>query len=399
MNNEPAVNEKGLNAAFDLAKNHDIDGARAALDVPDEFTDDQLVEALIGLDKGIDLYRNQKQIEALGCFKNAMPIVEASDDEEAKFVIPMLCRFAEGLSALFGGNAVLAGELLNIGSNDIERMSFFVPELKAASFSYKALSLIALARSHLNAADIPAAEKVFGEVREVHDELLKHLDPADDGDSIGFAEVYGTRLELVFLYIIGIDLPSLNLSKWKERLKISKSDKELLEQYIDKIPKGQIQTLLSLYPDIFSVLEDLQRSLEIATIKRRPFNKDEVNALVDVDKKLISARQLVQKSGKRGQGLLFQIDQLSRLQQNILLIAKAATQGFGRFSGLLSFASFVLLIVIMHFTVNPVGYAGTLYYFGALMLSLIVGFGFGALKFQPLLKLFSNALHEKPKGG
>ena len=396
MNNEPDASKKSLETALALARKHDIHGARIALSISEEFTDNQLIEALIGLDKGIELFLNQRHMAALEHFQRALPIVEACDDEEAKFIISILSRFAEGLSALFSGNAHSATELLNVSSEAVERISFFMPEFKIASFSYKAASLIALARSHLNAADIASAEKVFCEVRNVHDELLKRLDPGEDEHALAFAEVYGTRLELAFLFIIMMDLPSLDLSMWKKRLEISRSDMESLKKFIDKIPKGQIQILLSQYPIIFSVLEKLHSSLEMATLKRRPFNKDEVKALVNVDTELFNSRQLIQKCGERGRGLLIEIDQLRRLQQNILQIGKAATQDFGRFSGLMSFASFILLIVIMHFTVKPTGYLGALYYFGALILSLVVGFGYGALRFQPLLKIFADAMQKEP---
>ena len=399
MNNGPDASERGLETALALVRKRDINGARIALGISEEFTDNQLIEALIALDKGIKLFRNQKHMAALEHFQMALPIVEASDDEEAKFIILILSKFAEGLSALFSGNAHSATELLNVSSEAIERISFFMPEFKIASFSYKAASLIAIARSHLNAGDITSAEKVFGEVRNVHDELLKQLDPGEDEHAPAFAEVYGTRLELTFLFIIMMDLPSFNISMWKKRLEISRSDVESLERFIDRVPKGQIQILLSQYPIIFSVLENLHGSIELATLKRRPFNKDEVKALVNVDTELFNSRQLIQKCGERGRGLLIQIDLLRRLQQNILQIGKAATQDFGRFSGLLSFASFILLIVIMHVTVRPTGYLGTIYYFGALILSLIVGFGYGALRFQPLLKIFADAMQKKSKNG
>lgn len=399
MNNEPGTSEKGLDAALELARKNDIHGARIALGVSEEFTDSQLIEALIGLDKGIELFINQRHMAALEHLKEALPIVEASDDEGVKFVISTLCRFAEGLSALFSGDAHSAAELLNLSSEAIEKMSFFMPEFKVVSFSFKTASLMALARCHLNAADIPSAEKVFGDLRNVHDELLKHLDPSEDEHTLSFAEVYGTRLELTFLFIVMMDIPSLDLDMWQKRLEISRSDRDDLEKLIDKIPKGAIQIMLSQYPVIFSVLENLQNSLELAILKRRPFNKKEVKALVDVDTELFNSKQLIQKCGERGKGLLFQIDQLRRLQQNILQIGKAATKDFGRFSGLVSLASLILSIVVVHFTVKPTGYLGVLYYFGALILSLIVGFGYGALRFQPLLKIFADAMQKKPENG
>lgn len=395
MNDKALTKERGIDSAISCAKVGDVRGARIAIGLSGNITDDEVIDALIELEKAFDLFRNQKHIEAHQYFQKTLPLLEASDDEEAKHMISTLSRFAEGLSALFSGNAHLATELLNVSSDAIEKISFFFPEFKIASFSYKAASLIALSRTYINAADITSAEKAIGEARNVHDELLKHLDPINNDHALAFSEVYGTRCEVAFSFIASMDLPSLDLDKWKKRLENSKNDIELLKQFINKVPKGPIQNLLSQFPILFSAFEQLHQSLEIVTLKRRPFKKEEIKNLVNVDETLFRARQVILKCGERGRGLLFIIDQLTRLQQNMLRYGEAATQDFGRFSGIVSFVSLVILILILYVTVKPSGYTGVLYYFGALIISLITGFGFGALRFKPLLKIFSDAIKKK----
>lgn len=399
MSNESTVNEKGLNLALALARKQDVEGARIVLNVPKEITDEKLLDVLVGLDKGLELFRNQNHIASLEYFQKAFSIVEAFGDDEAKFVIRMLSQFAEGLSALFSGDAHTAAKLLNIGSKAVERMCFFYPEFKIASFSYKAASLMALARTHLNAADIPAAEGVMGEASNVHDEFLMYLNLENSGNAMAYSEIYGTRLENAFLFIMMVDLPSLDLSMWRKRLEIVRADKISLEEYIGTVPKGPIQIILSQYPIIFKVLDHLLSSLEVAILKKRPFNKEEVNTLVNTDAELAHVKQLLQKCGERGKGMLFNIDTLSRLQQNLLQVGKLTTQDFGRFSGIVAFVSFIVLIVIMHFTVEPTGWTGLVYYLGALIISLIAGFGYGALRFRPLLTILANAIDKESKKG
>ncbi len=87
------------------------------------------------------------------------------------------------------------------------------------------------------------------------------------------------------------------------------------------------------------------------------------------------------------------------LQQNLLQIGKTATQDFGRFNGVVSLSAFISLYLLAHFTLRPARYQGAPSFVGALILSLIVGFGYGALRFRPLLKLFADAMRERPETG
>ena len=304
-------------------------------------------------------------------------------------------QFAEGLCALFNGDAHEASRLLNITSEAIERICILMPGFKIASFSYKAASLIALGRSYLNAAQINLAEETFSKAKQCHDELLTILDPNTSEHAMAFAEVYGTRLEFSFLFIMLVDLPTLDISTWKKRLESSKKDMEKLNKYVVKVPKGPIQILMSQYPIIFSVLETFQRSLEISTIKRRPFKKNEIEDLVKTEAKLFNARRLVLGCGERNRGILIQIDQLKALQRNLLQLGNASTKDFGRFNGFVSLFSMIFLLVILSLTIKIEGFYGVLYFLGSLILSLIVGFGYGALKFQPLIKIFTEAMQKE----
>ncbi len=396
MTSNSSSNQIALLMAIASVQQGDVQQARIVLDIPENFTDQQIEEGLFNLEKGRGLFLNQRHVEALPYFQAASPVVKASKDEAGKKIFQILIKFTEGLSYLFKGNAHKATELLNVSSDDIDKMSFYIPEFKIAAFSFKAASLIALGRSHLNSADINSAEKVFGEARDVHDELLKCLDPSQSEHLLGYAEVYGTRVELAFLFICLKDIPTLDLSNWKKRLNLSKTDIEMLIKYNNNCPQGQIKELLNLLPKIFTVFETLQNAMELAINSRRSFTKNELKELINIDTNIFEINHELQKSGDRGRGFISQLDLLRRLQKNVIQIAKISTKkDFGRFNGIISFCSFVTLVFVFKMAAGPANNINFFYYFSAFILSLITGFGYGALKFQPLLKLLAETKSKK----
>jgi len=393
MSQPDAESQKGLFLAFELAMINDIAGARKELGTLAQFTDDQLLEGLISLKKGLDLFNDQKQVEALEHLQAGLPLVMASDDDEAKLIVPVLSQFSEGIDALFRGDAHTAANLLNVSADTVDRIAFFMPNFKYLSLSMKAASLIAVARSYMNAADMEAAEKFFAEATEVHDELLTCLDKENADHLMGFGEVYGTRLEMSFTFIMSVDLPALDLDMWKKRLDMSVDDCSLLKQILDQMPRGRITSLLSQYPVIHEALRTLHDSLEAVILNQRVLTELEVKTLVNVDNSLFTSQQIAQKIGERGKGVLYQIKLMRRLQKNALEIGNTtASKDFGRYSGVVSGIAFIVLIIVMHLTVQPTGWNGLYYYLGGLLLALVVGFGYGALKFKPLLKIFSKAI-------
>ena len=87
--------------------------------------------------------------------------------------------------------------------------------------------------------------------------------------------------------------------------------------------------------------------------------------------------------------------QLDRLQEKFWEIGKVKKKDFGKFGGIISFVVLVIQILIVHFTAHPTGTVALLFFLGEIIISLIVGFGFEAIKFKPLLSLYSEALKAK----
>lgn len=382
--------------ALALTKAGDTQGARSTLGLDDKISDHELIEGLAGFSKGIECFTTQRPIDALEPLRKASIVADASRDDRTKLLIQTLTNFSEGIASLAAGDAHRAVRLLDIGADSAEQIALYIPNFEFLALSIKAASFIALGRSHMNASDIPSAEREFGRARQMHNVLLGKLDPNKDEDSPFYSEIYATRVELCLSSILNFDLPALDVSMMSTRLKNGRTDVGKLKEYIEKIGEGPSRNIMIISSIVFSALENLLESLRIVMLKQRPLSLKEVRSLVGVDEKLFLARQLVDVCGERGEAFKFHLGRLGKLQQNVLTMGKAATQDFGRFSGAVSLASFLVVIIVLHLTLKPTGIVGVAYAFGALIVSLITGFGFGALRFKPLLKLYSDAIRVKP---
>jgi hypothetical protein len=61
-------------------------------------------------------------------------------------------------------------------------------------------------------------------------------------------------------------------------------------------------------------------------------------------------------------------------------------------SGAASFFTFLLLIVVVRYVIEPPGLLWFAYFLGCLLVALITGFGYGALRFVPLLAKYKEVL-------
>lgn len=394
MSDDSNTEESAFAFIISKARDGNVQDVRRELGISGQFSDSEVIDGIVAFISGMERFGQQDHLGALEPLKKAQPIIDASNNAEAKLLLYAFIGVAEGLTYLFDGDAHRAVQSLTLTAGALEHISQTAPDFKNLAYSMRAASLVALARAHLNAANIKPAEEAFSRAREVHDELLRNLDPENPAHVLAFSEVYGTRIELMFAFAVMLDLPTLDLSMMRSRIEAARNDALRLEELVDRIPTGPISNLFSAYPILFRAFDVICKSLEIVTTNRRPFRKHEAQALATIDQELFRARQLVEKSAGRGRGLLHIIDQLGKLQKNLLPFGKAATQDFGRFSGIVSLVSLLILIVALHLTIQPTGWEAIVYFVGCVIVSLIVGFGFGALRFQPLLKLFANAMHK-----
>ena len=381
--------------ALSLLKIGDIKIARMKLGLPlNLLTDEEFIQGMISLEQGVNLFKQGKQPEAVEHFQKVLPIINNSTDEETKVFVNIMSNFAEGISRLLKGDAYGALPFLDISADAIERLSFFLPGLDKVTFSLKATSYIALARANLNAGDITSAESWIGKAYGEYEQLFALLDPENKEDIPGFVEIYTSRIEVANLFAF-LDIQSLDLDNMEQHLKTVSEDVSKLEHFVEKIQPGPFQKVARTILILHSVLKDLYSIESDLVFGRSPVNKNRIEKLQRVAQDLFKAKEIAEKAGERGKGILYPINQLSKIRQNLLKIGKIGKEEFGRFAGIVSLCSLIVLIIVVHLTIRPSGFTALLYFLGQLILSLIVGFGYGAIRFRPLLKLYSEALKTK----
>ena len=85
------------------------------------------------------------------------------------------------------------------------------------------------------------------------------------------------------------------------------------------------------------------------------------------------------------------------IEQLLHIGQKAGKKDFGRFGGMVSLVGILVLHFAVHFTVQPTGLQAIWYFLGEVIVGLVVGFGYGALKFKPLLSLYADTIQAKSK--
>jgi tetratricopeptide (TPR) repeat protein len=391
---QPKLDEL-LEEMFGLLKKGDIEGARIKFGLSSNLvTDEEFIHGMISLEQGLILFVQGRQPEAVEHFRKALPIINKSTYKEAKTLIKALIGFAEGYSKLLKGDAYGALPLLGMSTEVIEKFSFFEPELKNAVISLKATSYAALARASLNEGDISAAESWIGKEYDQHEQLLALLNPANEADYIGFVEIYGSRLETAVLFAF-MALQSLDLDRMEKRLKSATDNEARLSEFVDKIQSGPMQNVAIVILKLYSVLRDLHKMEKALVFDRSPLNKNRIEIFQHISRELYDAKEIAKRAGERGKGYLYTIDQLEKIRKNLLIAGKIEMRDFGRFAGIISVCALVALMFVLYITIRPSGLLAFLYFIGATIMSLIAGFGFGALRFRPLLKLYLDAVKTK----
>ena len=386
-----------LDSALTLLKGGDIEGARSKLGLPSvAVTDREFVQGMVSLEQGINLFAQGRHPEALGYLQAALAVINHSQDQEAKFLLRTLTSFAEGISKLLGGDAHGAYPLLDISAKAIEGLGFFLPDLKKVAFSCRAACYVALARASINASDLGAAESWLGKTSDQHQQLLPLLDPKNKEDIPSFVEIYGSKIEFANLFAF-LDLQVLDLDDMESRLKIVDEDASKLSSFAQKLESGSVEGVAKVLLLLYSILKRVLNIERHIFAARSPLNKDKMQEVRALGRELSKAKDLAERSGERGKGALFMIDRLQRLLQNLLALGRVGKEDFGRLGGIISLCSLVLLVVVVQFTIKPTGSASLIYFLGEVIVSLIVGFGYGAIRFRPLLKLYSEVFRSKSK--
>ncbi|WP_319523229.1 hypothetical protein [uncultured Desulfosarcina sp.] len=170
-------NKPLLKYALDSLKAGDIKTAKNLMGIhPDQLSDSDFVDGMRSLEKGLSLVIKGHHPQSVEPLRKALIVVNSSSDDETKFYVSVLTDFVDGISKLLNGDAHTAVDLLNISSDAIERLNFFIPGFEKVALSCKAAAQTALARTFLNAGNAIEAESCFGIINNTYSELFELLD-------------------------------------------------------------------------------------------------------------------------------------------------------------------------------------------------------------------------------
>lgn len=400
MTNLPSLNpieNLGIrvDAAIAAAKRADLPAVRTLLQIPSSAAADaQVLDALIALSEGLALFQQDRATEASRMLQRANAVLRQSTDPELQVAISLVNDLATGISMLIGGDAVGAHSLLNISAERLNTLAFFNPVFFRVALKSKALSHIALSRAAINVGNLSQAEHWIGQSDQVHDELLRSIHESDPERSTWLTPILATRLEVAITFA-RVDYESLDLEAAKKRLDAAQTYAVELSKQINDYPQPLTKQLLLLVSELYSAFVRLHPVMVTVLVNRNALSSSDIKELAEIDKSLFQMRQIAQASGDQGAVYLYTINQFARITHNLLSFGAVTKSDFGRFAGLISLGSLTILLVVTHFTIQPTGWSAAGYFLGDLVISLIVGFGYGALKFRPLLTLISDAL--KPR--
>jgi hypothetical protein len=173
------------------------------------------------------------------------------------------------------------------------------------------------------------------------------------------------------------------------------NDRDLVRDAIQAqefLGKGDIENVN--IKNVFFISKALVQLLELlnelAKLMQRVFRstfKPNPKVFITFKKRIRAARDLVSEAGLAATSFISICDRLSNQIKNMERYAKPSKKDFGIYSGIVSSALFLPLFLVASWanSVFEIGLGGLTLITSCLILSLISGFGFGALRFKSLI--------------
>ena len=376
-----------ISQSIELYKQKKITEARLLLNIPDSKLNlKDFVSQITDIDTGFKLLSKHRIIEAAIHFKKGYNLIELSSDSEAKFVITLLIEYAYGIQALHNGNPYDALHTFEKISTTARELSFLDSTLERFALSSKAAACIALSKIYMGSGNYDEVRRWQSEAEIVYEELHELLDDKNPNDNGYFIEIYSFKIEVATFWIYA-NLQILNIEEVK-RIICSRSDTfTRFKKYIQQQTR-EIDNMALVIKDIFNCYIELSTVFEDTIYKQKMMTKENVTRLKSITKSISEIKELLSKCGQRGLNFSWFIKNLEDLSQNILTLNYKYKKNFGTLSGLITGTAFIIIVFILKLLFNlEINNTNLI---SILIFSLIIGFGYGALRFLPLIKEIKN---------
>jgi hypothetical protein len=384
--------------AIEFMKEGNIEGACEVLCIPpDSVAADDFAKAMMALERGLLLCAQAAYAESVPYFQAALPIIERSADEGTKSFVRVLAMTAQGISCILAGEPRAAGALFEEVDQIVEKLAFYNPELRKVAIDVQLLNHVAAARVSLNVGDLSAGEACLGRGRTACRQLLSLLRLDDAADHPFFLDAFGVPLQGAITFAT-MDLQFLDLETAQQRVAGVERDATGLQQVLEVMSAGPLQALGALNLRLYNSLRRLIALYSAVIFERSPADQSRINEFKNLGEELFKLKQRGLDSGQAGQSFVVTVRLLDRYRQNLLILdgRKANSVDKQRGARLATFISLIAFMIVGQLTFQPSGIVALVLFSGELLASLIVGFGYGALRFQRLLSQYNNLV---PRAG
>ena len=393
----PENDSSGFDAVLDAVREGDFKTARELLgldtDTPD---DDEIVEAMMAYAEAQRLFASGRLPDAAVLYRKMARLFDQSSVKRIWAPVVVNSQLAEGMSLLMRGDAAGALPILDEVATRIEKEAFHSTELEWLAQTIRIAAITALAKSAANGGDLEEFEARAGQIREILERMVAKRNPEDPESWAQFAMRWAQPLEIAAM-LIGVEIGELDFAGALDHLRSEDESASRLAEHMKHPPAGLDVSPFQVTLSVYQVTSALTHVANDLLVSRDALDRGRLQVLEMAALQIADLEREVLARGEAGRPYLYVLGRLRRLRTNLLTLGTPGKQDFGRFAGLISGVAFVIFVVTIFLFATPDILTTPIYLIAALAMSLVVGFGFGALRFIPLLRLVAKQKEGNPK--
>jgi hypothetical protein len=381
-----------VDVAIEFARRGNLEAARQALQVqPTDITDREFEAGLSALWGAVELFKKERAADAAPQFETARKLVNCVGLQDTRVVLFVAGTISTSLHLFRQGDVHGAIRLFETLTQFADDTKFRFPELALMGLLAKAMMHVALARTEMANIAYPAAEAQASQAKSVYRECLELARSLQMDLATLEAEVHAISVEFSIAFA-SPQLLTLQFDDAERHILGAQESARTTRTLINKVPAEHAKKILTCICDIHETLK------VIIPISRRLIREQDLPT-ADMLKKiegcvdrLFTVRQEALAAGPQGVLLKGNAEQLRRYVENLLPLAKPRREKVVPIAGLVAGGALIVLLAVVFLIIRPEGGYALALFFGCMIMSLIIGFGYGALKFIPLLKLYKDTM-------
>ncbi|MGP8291541.1 hypothetical protein ACT3OH_14845, partial [Vreelandella zhanjiangensis] len=372
--------------SFNLIENDRLEEAKDIfLKRKNVFSNDEFKEKMLSFKKGYDLMTAGFYQDAVFFMEESSKLIGLIKDEEFEQILISFLSFCKGIVLLWEGDNFRAEEEITKAKEKLKGVILSTPSLEIDFFNMEAAVSTIKAKKALSIGNFNDFEKFSGEARGYYKRIINAMQLTGIENKKTLAVVYGSEIESClaitrsFVDKFEFEKALSNLSKYKE-------DFHKLSQCKENIGDESLSRVLNVLCLIFMIYERLLICLVKFYVENKKIEVKDFTSLRSIEGLCMDARNEANLAGSRCQSFLYVIEQLERVSVSVRSLQSITKKDLGKASGGIALLVFVFLSLFIKFFVFKDEAYPSNFLLLQVVFSLIVGFGYGAIKFLPILK-------------